>query len=253
MAEDPDSKRARVDEPSSSLAAYDEDNDDVYRPAPRKPKNLSKRASLPTFESSIDRFITDAKAEPHKHDVSYFEADSREGSLAKEIDELKKKLAEAEAKAEAAAAAEAKAKAKLDERERAEVAVEPPAPKRGWGGILAGVAIGAGVMFGVTRLVKPSPPTVEAVATQPQPPPPPKPEPAVAAAPVDPSPVEPKVDAPKVDVPTVEPPSKVVNTAARPTRPAVRPTKPDARPDRPAETKPAETKPPADPGLYNPF
>ncbi len=101
MAEDPDSAKGDGAEASETaprstgLSAYDEDADEVYRPAPRKAKNLAKRHSLPTFESSIDRFITDAKAVPHAHDVSYFKEESRESALAKQVAELESKLAAA--------------------------------------------------------------------------------------------------------------------------------------------------------------
>jgi hypothetical protein len=239
MAEDSESKRAE-----GALAAYDEGADEVYRPAPRKPKNLSKRSSLPTFESSIDRFITDAKAEPHKHDVSYFDREAHALALAKEVEELKTKLVAAETRADAAREAEVKAKDQA-------LAIEPPVPaKRSWGGIVAGFAVGAACMFGVTRWLTPPAPVAQVAA-----PAAPKLEPASVVADVPPPPavIEPAPAAPPVIEPQPpEPvPSKLANTTKRPlSRPA---TKVAPKPDKPTEPKPVETKPATDPGLYNPF
>jgi hypothetical protein len=263
MAEDPDNMKGDgTDEPrSTGLAAYDDDADEVYRPAPRKAKNLAKRHSLPTFESSIDRFITDTKAVPHAHDVSYFDKESREVSLAKEVAELEAKLAAAE---DAVARAEAKAAAK-QAHAVAEAVVEPPPAKRGWGGILAGFAVGAGVMFGVTRLMRTDTPPAPQHAQVPEPVKPEAPKPEVvdtkpsdpsaiaATKPSDPKPSE--IDSKPIDPPAAKPdPKPIAKPIARPTAKPTNPKPGDAKPadPKPADPRPADSKP-ADPGLYNPF
>src|SRR5262245_33789287 len=72
------------------------------RPPKPREQRIPKRPSLPDGNRSLDRFIEHAKAEPHRHDVSYFDPASREESMRKEIEDLKRRLADAEARSTAA-------------------------------------------------------------------------------------------------------------------------------------------------------
>jgi hypothetical protein len=230
---------------SVGLDSLDDDDDDAeagdagetIKHTPRTPKHIVARESLPSVETSLDRFIE--KANEQLLDVSGFQPASKEPepehaahALQREIAALKAKLAAAEARA-----------------------VEP-VHSSPWGKVLAGFVVGCATTAAVMLVLpksSPSPQATEAqhapqgsavsttqppvvatpIETPPTPPtaPPPQPAaapaaPAAASAPAAAVPATPAAAAPdpvtakKRPGKRTAPPTKTDNPASPPTQPA---------------------------------
>jgi hypothetical protein len=240
-----------MDDDPDDLVDQEKDYGPAGRPPPPRKQKFTKRDSLPTVERSLDKFIETAKAEPHKHDVTYFDPDTREETMRKEIEDLKGRVAAAEARA-ATALEEAKAA-----RTPVPAPAPPPAPvaTSAWGKMAVAFVIGGACMFGVNALwprkdvvvqqadrgmtVQPIQPiSAEPIQEPPKPLPPPVADPIVADTKITAAPIE-----------KPRPLNKITTTTIK--RPSV-PRDPIAKPPDPTPPKPADPKP-ADPGLYNPF
>jgi len=198
----------------------------IPRRLQKKESELLKRQGLSKHhvESSLDEFV--AKARGKVNDLQSFVPETRETTLAKEIDELKKKLAAAEAAIAA---------------RPAEPEPSPPPPKRGWIGMMAAFVVGAASMFVVGRMLPRSEAPTVTVAPQPVAEPAPRP---IVEPIAQPSPPPPVVE------PSPSPTPEVV--AAQPPKPIKKPIKHPAKTEPPPPDKKPETKP-QDDGLYNPF
>jgi hypothetical protein len=134
----------------------DEDSGAVI--ASRRLTQLKKRESLPSVESSLDSFIN--KANEKLFDVANVKPENQEDALRREIDELKKRVADAEAKAAAAHSRAAEAEARVE--------IRRPKPV---GAVLAAFVVGAGAMFAVSFLMpKKEVPAPAQAASSPAPP-----------------------------------------------------------------------------------
>ena len=216
----------------------------VRHPA-RAPKHIVKRESLPSVETSLDRFIEEANAQlAEPVDISGFQ--SRENKLQKELDELKQQLAAAE--------------------RQAEVNKRSPLGK-----MLAAFVVGCASMFAVSFFMPKQAAAPQHTATQPgttelpsraptlAPAPTPTP-PAAAPSQVVATPIEEPAAPPPPAPPVVEQPAPTTAKADKAAKqsPPKRTTRPrDTAAASPSANEPQPRPPASGSGagsdLYNPF
>jgi hypothetical protein len=240
----------------------------------RRARNLSK--SQKTVEGALDDFI--ARANEKLLDVSEFDHAAKEQAYKKEIDELKKKLADAESRSIDAAVTNPRGA-------KAAVVAPPPEPveperivetKTNWGMVIGAFVLGCAGMFAFnlatkdtaapTQMAQPQPTTTQPTTMQPatQPTAEPIAQPPPQSTQTVEQPAQPTTTEPPQPTQTAEAPKQ----PKQPKQPAQQPKQPK-QPKQPTTntttTNPPDTqqpKPPPQPQpqqgsgsgeLYNPF